>query len=306
MSRQPPPARARAMRGLALIAAVVLACPALADPPMQRAQCRAALAAGAALLGLDEGDVQAAKQARHAVTPDGWCRLFGDDPQLSAPPFAKLDWRAEGVERLIEETRPPEALELRITDWRMRPGAAAPRAAPVDVVLSLRHVADTRQLIVESLRISSDTGDALFATAVLERVDFSSRAMAQVSMGSVALGRLTARIRLNGWVETRVLPAIDITGDPRDIRRMVRDGAARLPASLLDSRARANLDAFVAALPAPRGTLELGLRSDKRVMVSGLAGLLIYGKAMSGNDPAALFDGVRAEVIWTPDSDLSE
>ena len=295
------------MRGLALIAAVVLACPALAEPPMQREQCRAALAAGAAVLGMDQGDLHAAERARHAVTPDGWCRLFGDDPRLGDPPFDTLDWRAEGVERLIDETRPPEALELRITDWRMRSGAAAPRPAPVDVVLALRHVAETRQLIVERLRISSDAGDDLFLTAVLERVDFSSRAMAQVSMGSMALGRLNARVSLNGWIETRVLPAFDITGDPRDIRRMIRDGVARLPVSLLDARARANLDAFVAALPAPRGTLELGLRSDKRVMLSGLAGLLIYGKAMSGNDPiVALFDGVRADVIWTPDPNQAE
>jgi hypothetical protein len=300
------------LRGLALIAAVVLASPALAYPPMQREQCRAALAAGAAVLGFDQGDIQAAARARHAVTPDGWCRLFGDDPRLGAPPFATLDWRAEGVERLIDETRPPEALELRISDWRSERGDAftrgpAPRPAPVDVALALRHVADTRQLIIERLRISSDAGDALFLTAVLERVDFSSRAMAQVSMGSVALGRLNARVRLNGWVETRVLPEFDITGDPRDIRRMVRDGVVRLPASLLDARARANLDAFVAALPAPRGTLELGLRSDRRVMFSGLAGLLIYGKAMSGNNPvAALFDGVRADVIWTPDPNQAE
>ncbi|HKL69675.1 hypothetical protein [Salibaculum sp.] len=300
------------MRYVSFLMALLLATPALAYAPMQRDQCRAGLAAGAAALGLDQADIYAADRARHAVTPDGWCRLFGDDPRLGAPPFATLDWRAEGVDRLIEEKRPPEALELRITDWRAEPGdafmrGAARRALPVDVALALRHVSDTRQLIVERLRISSGAGDELFLTAVLERVDFSSRAMTQVSMGSVALGRLNTRARLNGWVENRVLPQFDITGDPREIRRMVREGLARLPGNLFDETARANLDAFVAALPAPRGTLELGLRSDNRVMFSGLAGLLLYGKAMSGDDPvAALFDGVRADVIWSPDPNQAE
>lgn len=298
-----------AVIGLVLAA---LAVPAAAYDRMQRSQCRDALAAGAAAIGLDQADIYAADRARHMVTPDGWCRLFGDDPMLGDAPFATLDWRAEAISRLIREKRPPAALQVRVRDWRVEPddpltrGARA-RPAPLDAEISLRHQQDSRQLILENLRIGSDAGDELLLTAVFERVDFSSAAMAQVSLGSVALGRLNARATLNGWVENRVLPGLAIEGDPPAVRRMIRDGLDRLPGSLFDTEAEENLDAFLAALPAPRGTLELGLRSDSGMMFSGLGALFIFGRSLEADDPlAALLDGVRADVFWTPDTDQTE
>jgi hypothetical protein len=297
---------------LAGLVGLVLAFPAQAYERMQRSDCRDALSAGAAAIGLDQADIYAADNARHVVTADGWCRLFGDDPMFSGAPFATLDWRAEGISRLTVEGRPPEALEIRIEDWRTEPGdpltrGANRRPAPVDATLSLRHVQDSRQLILESLRIGSDAGDELFLTAVFERVDFSSAAMAQVSLGSVALGRLNARATLNGWVENRVLPSLEIEGDPQAVRRMVRDGIDLLPGHLFDTASQANLDAFLDALPAPRGTLELGLRSDSGMMFSGVGALFLFGRALDTADPAtALLDGVHVDVIWTPDPNQTE
>lgn len=315
------------MRCLALVLCLS-AGPLAAFEPLTVEDCRATWRAIGEMLPQRERGAGSARDeflaVSHRVSADGWCRLSGADPALDGAQFATLDWRAEGLADALAGGDFPLAVQIRIDD--LRPEDTTPPSRtdfvpppPVDVSATLRRLPETRQLIIEELRLTSPAGDDLRVTAVFDRVDLSSLAMAQMSMGSVSLRQVNARARLNGWVESQIVPTldVDIRGDPAAIRQAARDAVADLPDALFTPDAKDNLTAFAASLPAPRGDLELSFASDTGV---GALQLVMFGTsaAMSVIEPAPgpgddmaeraaiMLGGARIDAIWAPDPDQTE
>ncbi len=301
-----------------ILALALLAGPAAAFEPMTADQCRAGWLALVGLMPAGAADRAAAGAVGLRATDDGWCRISGADPALRGANFATADWQVEGLDAVLNAGALPMALRLRFDD--LRPDAAGPPSRtdfvpmpPVDVTATLRRVPETRQLLVEQVRITSPAGDDLRATAVIDRVDLGSLGMAQMSLGSMALRQVNVKVRLNGWVESQIVPGLDveIRGDPEAIRQAARDAIAGLPPGLFTAGALRNLDAFADHLPAPRGDLEISARTETGL---GLLPFVMFGVRRAGpggaepgaDETAALLGGLSVDAIWTPDPDQTE
>ncbi len=302
------------MRQLAL-ALILLANPLAAFEPMSSRACRDGWQqfAGAFVATGDDDATSEERQARGSlairVTEDGWCRVVGRGAADGQLGYATLDWQTEPA----GEGEYPLALRVRIDEARPLDRTPPSRTdfvppPPVDIDLTLRRVPEARQLIVEQVRVTSPAGDDLRGTAVLDRADLSTLGMAQMSMGSVAIRQVNAKVRLNGWVESQILPnlGVDIRGNDAAIREAARGIIADLPRNAFGVEAIQNLYDFVYDLPAPRGDLELSMRSETgvgimQVVIAGLRGVM----SVEGSGEAML-DGVRFDVIWTPDPDQTE
>ena len=300
------------MRRLALVLAV-LSSPLAAFEPMKEQECRDGWASFSRVFVAPGGAENRGQESRGSlairVTDDGWCRISGQGVAGDALGYATLDWQTEPA----GDAEFPLALRVRIDDARRLDTSPPSRTdlvppPPVDVALTLRRVPAARQLIVEQVRVTSPAGDDLRGTAVLDRVDLSTPGMAQMSLGSVALRQVNAKVRLNGWVESQILPnlSVEIRGDDGAIREAARGIIADLARNAFGVEAIQNLYDLVYDLPAPRGDLELSMRSESgigimQIAVAGLRGVL----SVEGSGEVTL-DGVRFDVIWTPDPDQTE
>lgn len=97
----------------------------------------------------------------HRRSRDGWCLLPENVPAAAAIKgfdFDRIEWRAEGLERLLSQSLPPTALAIRVTDADMlrKLGVHADGDLPVipmQIELVLRENAKERQLVIENLTV---------------------------------------------------------------------------------------------------------------------------------------------------------
>ena len=87
-------------RWLTLLALLVTAHQASAFGAMQANDCNAAWQ------GVMKGQMA---QATHKISKDGWCLLMN-------PWGGTVEWRAEGLDRFLQQGVPPSAFAMRLTD----------------------------------------------------------------------------------------------------------------------------------------------------------------------------------------------
>ena len=196
-------------------------------------------------------------QATHSISKDGWCQL--------ADPFGvsidQVEWRAEGLVQLLQNSLPPTALAIRLTDADMIRtlglGAKADAPAmPMQITLTLRQNPDAHQLVIEGLQIIGPKDNAVLLQGVFYDVDLTSMAKMQISLGSAKLRDVTLVAEGNRKLAPYLRPYIGATFPERSRRRsaMIRKVEDWPDHSFPASTKRA-LRQLITALPAPNGIL---------------------------------------------------
>lgn len=205
-----------------------------------------------------------------SLTDDGWCRMVRTDDVI----VQSFDWQAEGVAAFAEDATPPLALRIRahVDDFDID------GAGPFDLVLALRRVPGTGQLLVENLTLTPESGEpALVLTALLTGAYMDSLASVLSSFGGITLTQVAGRMRFDAkaphWPQNAM----------RDTVVDLLDG---LSADQLPADSNAELTAFMTALPNAAGVLQLNARSER-----GLGWLQFVSAA------GRSADATRAEVI---------
>lgn len=205
-----------------------------------------------------------------SLTDDGWCRMVrADDLTVQA-----FDWQAEGVAAFAKDGTPPLALRIRAhlediyTDT----------TGPFDLVLALRRVPGTGQLLVETLTLTPNSGEpALVLTALITGAYMDSLASGFSSFGGVTLSQVAGQMRLDAaaphWPQD-------------DLRDTLADLVAGLSTDQLPADSNAALTALIDALPDATGTVTFNARSAR-----GLGWLQVVTAA------GRAFDATRSEVI---------
>ncbi|MCX7890609.1 MAG: hypothetical protein N2422_12945, partial [Rhodobacteraceae bacterium] len=210
-----------------------------------------------------------APPARTALTPEG-CAFTGlhlapDGPFGTEVRVARLTIGGTGLAAYLAAGTPPVALHLRAEGLRVTAGAGDPvmtyllaaqsARRGIDAEAKLRRDAADRALALERLTIDLPGDNRVDATARIERVDLSSPAAAQASLGSAVLTRLEATIVSHGLFEDFLLvplgaALLGATDDPEgEAARLIagaRAALAALPPDSFPDPTRAALDALLA------------------------------------------------------------
>lgn len=279
---------------------IALAAPATAQVP--EADCAEEWRAMIEALGVGDLSGSEMRNLGPSVTGDGFCRLRSTQPGLQDADFDTFDWALEGRERLIDEGVAPMAAQVRFGGLRIE---GDPERA-VDVDIALRQVPDSRLVLLEQLKVTAGQGDSPLVTAVVERVDLSSRSMTQVSSGSAALTDLTVQARLGDWFAANVAPEIAISMPETEMDRseMANGLVELMPDDVWAPGTREAVVDFLSDLPEARGALEFSFRSEAGVGLSKVGRYLLFGEVAAFGrsvDLQILFDDARLDLDWRPE-----
>ena len=255
--------------------------------------------------------------------PLPWCEATGvlvNDATLSARVEGRIDrlrWR--GLDPLLEGGLPTEAwveMEgLRIVpitgdpvfDWLL-----AAQQGPVGIDATLDAGVDADGAVaLRSLRVDLPGRDAIDLSVETAGLDLSSRAAFEASLGRAGVTRASATVVMDGLFERYLLmplgaAALDGVEDPAREAPLLRDALAAqmrlLPEAIFPGPTRGSLEALVAALPNPRGTLRLDLAAPEATPLGlpRFARFAITGLPRTPEEAFEALDGVTLGATWTP------
>ena len=254
----------------ALLVAATLAGPLAADP-MTDADCAASWRMFADWVARNQrgpafladkvrSDLMA---ARLRTTPEGWCRVRGDDPALDDTLMTTVDWQFDGADLTQADGGVPTGLRVRAREVLIRP-----RGLLFDVSLDLSRKTGERQLVVERVEIDAGEDGRVLVTGLVDGALWDSWSMAAMSIGSLRLKSLivTADLTPDFWDELMGV------GWSAPLTAL----ASAFAAMDADSGNAVALRDLAAALPDPSGTLTALYRST-----SGLGVLQISAAMMA-------------------------
>ncbi len=275
-------------RWLTLLALLVTAHQASAFGAMQANDCNAAWQ------GVMKGQMA---QATHKISKDGWCLLMN-------PWGGTVEWRAEGLDRFLQQGVPPTALAMRLTDpdviRSLELGAKVDAPAmPMQITLTLRQNADVHQLLVEGLQISGPKGNAVLLQGVFHDVDLSSMAKMQISLGSAKLRDVTLVAEGNRKLAPYLRPYIGATFPERSRwRSSMVDKVEEWPDHSFPPETKHAIKQLIATLPAPNGTLRVEVDTGGGVSAGIFVPSLMFGESTKGL-VAMILESAVFHAEWT-------
>ena len=307
------------MRALIFAAALVAASPALAQERMTQADCEGAWQALEAVMPGEAGT------ATPSVTDAGWCKIEDAQLPIDSGSLARIDlleWRASDITRLIEEGLPPRALEMRAEGLRIAPQTGDP---VYDYLLELQSSVDRagfglsarwdgvqNVVLIEEAWLDLYGDNRIEGTARIEGVDLTDWAAIQSSAGTAGLADLSLKTTFDGWFETYVAVALGsmllspVETEPRAQVAALQDEAVAMidafPESFMPAPSRTALTAFLRALPAPRGSLQLQLSAAPALGAVRMVPLsLLPAEVGLAEAMEAALEGVTLLVTWAPE-----
>jgi len=245
--------------------------------------------------------MQAAKpHVQHSVSDDGWCQVI----DKSGIDIDQIEWRAENLQRVLQQSLAPTALAIRITDADMlrtlglgvKPDAPA---MPMQITLVLRENAPAKQLLIETLLITGPKDNVLSLRGVFYDVDLSSLAKMQLSLGSAKLRDLVLIADGNRKLEPYLRPYIGATFPERSRRRSAMiDKVSDWPDHSFPPATKRAVQRLIAVLPAPNGTLRAEIDTGADLS----AGLFVQTFLFGGSTKelgARILDGTVFHATWT-------
>jgi hypothetical protein len=280
-------------RATALVAG--LASPAFAFERASTQECTEMVQSVVSAVQLDWSSIGDIERARPYANASGFCLMTPESAGLQSADFKTIEWRVQGINRVIQDGLPPEKLEFFIRD-APRPGSGHQGSMDVHVILS--HDQASRSLLVESVELSTPDGNTLQFTAVLNHLDFSSRGAAAMSLGGVSLSQAAGRLQVVGDQDI-----LDVRSESQSVRTELLEGLAAMPAEILRSSDVAALGDFLD--PTSRdGQLNFTLRSSRGIgLLQVFVRPFVFG--VDGEDGAhdaleMVLDGVNLTFDWVP------
>lgn len=224
-----------------------------------------------------------AQQAKtsHGVTQDGWCLV--SNPTGVYFVVDRLEWRAEGLERVLQHSLPPLALAIRVTDadlprtLGLEVKADAP-AMPMQITLSLRQNAQDKQVVIENLQIIGPKDNMVTLQGTFHDVDLSSIAKMQISLGSAKLRDVTMLAIGNRKLEPYLRPYIGDTFPERSRRKTeMIDKVTAWPAQSFPPATKRAIEQLIASLPAPSGTLRVEVDTGAGLSAALFVQTFVFG-----------------------------
>lgn len=308
------------MRGLALIAALVLATPLAAQDRMTQTQCTQSLAVLSTL-----GNVPPAED-QVVVDDAGWCEI--NDTELRTDEqtvftMQSVRWRASDVGRFIDEGLPPRSLQVEARGLGIAPVTGD---AVFDYLYGLQSVQfnsgigftvrwDGLQnvVLIEDAYVQFSPDNRIQARARIDGVNLTDLDAIEASLATAGLSELTLTIDFAGWFESFVaLPLgtnlLRSDGAPpaqqvATLKLQAIEVVAQIPNAIMPEQSRIALTAFVNSLPQPRGTARIQLSATPSLGAVRAAPFMIMGAEPSLEQIVELgLNGVSLLVTWTPKS----
>lgn len=235
------------------------------------------------------------EQVRHSLSKDGWCRAenpMGFD-------FDQFEWRAEGLEQALQDTLPPTALAIRVTDGNMlnalgqktKPGAPA---IPMQITLVLRQNPQHKQVVIETLEIAGPKDNVVSLKGAFHDVDLSSIAKMQFSLGSAKLRDVTLVGFGNRKLEPYLRPYIGDTFPERSRKRSAMiDKVSEWPSHSFPTATKTAIKQLIATLPAPNGTLRADIDTG-----AGLSAAIFIQTFVFGGSAKSLGDRILDSTVF--------
>lgn len=277
---------------LALFALLALPQQGAAFSAMQRDDCKAAWQVVALVVGGSDADT-------HSVSEDGWCQA----PQASVGNI-NLEWRAEGIERVLQHKLAPTALAIRVSDVEILDVLGEPSRpnAPkllVDIAVVLRENAADKQLVIEALEIVGPTENKVVVHGVFHDVDLSSHATMQVSMGRAKLSDLDLVATGDRKLAPFLQPYIGATFPERSRKRSAMiDKVSAWPDHSFPPATKRAVKQLIATLPAPNGTLWATLDTGAGLSVGVFIQTFVFGSG-GGNLLNNVLERLVVHATWT-------
>ena len=268
------------MRYLLALWLLVVPIQATAFSAMQPEDCAAAWR-----IIIDGHKTDAAASAR--LSDDGWCLVPAAEAATEGFDFDRIEWRAEGLERLLEQSLPPTAVAIRVTDVDMlrKLGVAEIADAPsmaMQIVLVLRQNARDRQLLIEKLFITGPKGNEVFLTGVFHDVDLSSTGKMQVSLGSAKLRDVVLVATGTRGLERYIRPYFGTTFPERSRRRSkMIEKISNWPDHSFPPATKRAVEQLIAELPAPNGTLRAKVDTGPGISAGSFMKPVSFGEPTS-------------------------
>ena len=239
---------------------------------------------------------------------DGWCpapiRLPASKATINGIAFDRIEWRAEGIQKLLVQSLPPDALAIRITDDDMlrKLGldvkADAP-AMPMQIVLNLRQNAKDRQLVIENLTIYGPKDNLVTLQGVFNDVDLSSLAKMQLSLGRARLRDVTMVAHGNHKLESYLRPYFGATLPERSRKRAAMiDKVLDWPDHSFPPATKRAVQKLIASLPAPNGSLQVKVDMGAGLSAGIFMQPVLFGGSFDDMLKSAL-EGMVFHANWT-------
>ncbi len=237
----------------------------------------------------------------HTLSKDGWC-LTNTPTGL---PFDQFEWQAEGLEQVLQNSLPPIALAMRITDadmprslgLKVEPDAPA---MPMQITLSLHQNAQDKQVIIESLKIEGPQDNVVTLQGTFHDVDLSSAAKMQISLGSAKLRDVTLTGFGNRKLEPYLRPYIGNTFPERSRKRSAMMGEVTdWPSHSFPAATKQAVKQLIATLPAPNGTLQVNVDTGAGLSAGMFVNTFVLGISSRGLGEQIL-DSTIFHATWTP------
>lgn len=244
---------------------------------------------------------------------DGWCQLPRFLPAAEAVikglDFDRIEWRAEGLERVLEQSLPPTALTIRVTDAAMlqklgRRGDLDLPAIPMQIVLTLRENAKDRQLLIEALTITGpkETGpkeNLATLQGVFHDVDLSSLESTQLSLGNAKLRDVIIVAPGNRKLESYLRRYIGVTFPERSRKRIaMMDRVSGWPDHSFPRATKRAVQQLIASLPAPSGVLRVKVETGAGLSVGLFVQTVLVGGSLKELG-ARILDSTVFHATWT-------
>jgi hypothetical protein len=183
--------------------------------------------------------------------------------------------------------------------------------AGIDLDLVLTYDAGARRLVMERLALDFPGDNAINLSAELVRLDLTSAAGLQLSVGQAGITRLNLDISSHGLFENYVvlplgLPLLNMAG-PGEPEAVVagliadaRGTIAALPDTLMDANSRAALDLLLADMPHPWGKLTLDIAVPAGFGAPRFMGFAMTGVPFTLQGWMPVFDGVTFNATYNP------
>ncbi len=238
------------------------------------------------------------------LSDDGWCLVPADQAATEGFDFDRIEWRAEGMERVLEQSLPPNALTIRVTDADMLRklgvgGDVDAPAMPMQIMLSLSDNAQDRQLVIENLLITGPKGNVVSLQGVFHNVDLSSTAKMQISLGGANLRDVVLVANGNRKLEPYLRPYIGATFPERTRKRSAMiDKVSDWPDHSFPPATKRAVQQLITALPTPNGTLRVEVDTGAGLSAGIFVQTFVFGTPVDDMINRVL-EGVVFDANWT-------
>ena len=236
-----------------------------------------------------------ASKVTHKVSDDGWCQVI-DNNEVA---IDKVEWRAANLDRLLQHSLAPTALEIRITDTDIlqvfgEGGKKNAPAMPMQIVISLHENADKHQVILDRLEFIGPKDNRVLLKGVFHDVNLSSMATMQVSMGSAKLRDITLTATGNRMLRPYIEPYIGDTFPERSRWRSAAMGKVMdWPDNSFPAATKDAVKKLIAVLPSPNGILDATVDTG-----AGISSVIFIQSFIFGKSSEDLLDGILKNTVF--------